>query len=231
MNYGEALRLLVRTPTGLLQIWFACWCWRERRKTRPRIHKQHEHSYWLGGDGDSLSRMIEEARRDRIRQDGAWRVLAETSSGDAPVDARRQDLRDSPGQDPIRLPASGFDPSKGPVAPAVTPVNKTQRTGSIAAASDGDSHHRAEPASGPRFGRNFGAGRRAGSSRRSIAFPGCAPRDRQERGPYLRCRTRRGRSEEGLDGVCGAGYRPHTRDPGPRPRSEAACAPGGSHGE
>ncbi len=87
--YGEALRLSSGHPriaANLVRMLAAA----GKEEEAARIHAQHDSSYWLGGDGGSLARTIEEARRERNRQAAArlarpglaMRLTA--SGGDAP---------------------------------------------------------------------------------------------------------------------------------------------------
>ena len=65
-GYGEALRLSSGHPgiaANLVRMLVAA----GKEEDAARIHAQHDSSYWLGEDGRSLSRMIEEARRERRR--------------------------------------------------------------------------------------------------------------------------------------------------------------------
>lgn len=69
-GYGEALRLSSGHPriaANLVRMLVAA----GKEDDAARIHARHESSYWLGGDGGSLARMIERARRERNRQAAA----------------------------------------------------------------------------------------------------------------------------------------------------------------
>ena len=109
ITYAEALQLSSRHPgiaANLVRMLVAA----GKVEDAARIHAQHGSSSWLGGDGDSLSRMIEAARRDRNREQGAAghdrqdpAVGASTSGGTAPA-IRRNGDNTSPGV-PLRSSA------------------------------------------------------------------------------------------------------------------------------
>jgi len=92
------------------------------------VHARHDPSYWLGDDGPSLSRMIEEARRERLRHAAARRarpglaMRLSAPGANAPA-MRPADIPRSP-DDLLRL-AQGSAPA--PAAGAPPPVPGARR--------------------------------------------------------------------------------------------------------
>ena len=130
-GYGEALRLSSGHPriaANLVRMLVSA----GKEEHAANIHAQHDSSYWLGGDGDSLSRIIEEARQERVRQ-GAARLARpglamrlSASGGDSPT--IRRVGPDTPSGVLLRLsegsaaPATVGSYAKPAAAPAATPA-------------------------------------------------------------------------------------------------------------
>ena len=72
-SYGEALRLSSghpRVAANLVRVLLAA----GKVQDAAKFHAEHDPSYWLGDDGPSLSRLIEQARRERRQQPAVRRL-------------------------------------------------------------------------------------------------------------------------------------------------------------
>ena len=130
-GYGEALRLSSGHPriaANRVRMLVSA----GKEEHAANIHAQHDSSYWLGGDGDSLSRMIEEARQERVRQ-GAARLARpglamRLSAPGGDTTAIRRTGPDTPSGVLLRLaegsaaPAAAGSYAKPAAAPAATPA-------------------------------------------------------------------------------------------------------------
>ena len=127
-GYGEALRLSSGHPriaANLVRMLVAA----GKEEDAARIHARHGSSYWLGGDGGSLARTIEAARRERNRQAAArlakpGLAMRLTAPGGNVPAVRRFEPRRSSGV-LLRLSegsAAAEGSARAAVSPAATPA-------------------------------------------------------------------------------------------------------------
>lgn len=140
-HFGEALRLSSghpRVSANLLRMLVVAGL----VESAAEIHAQHDPSYWLDGDGEALSRLIEEARRDgraAPRRAASALVMRLSPAG---TDAVTVGRFDPPATDGLLLrvggvtgdsaPKAGSDPAgKRPPASGAKPSLKNAGTGKV----------------------------------------------------------------------------------------------------